>query len=97
MRASACPSADCGPCPGARETSEEDRATTTPLAMARTIAPETRIMTPYRAVSRSRTVRQGSRERRGGRVVGTCLIASHGLRTPTRSRLQDAWPDLTTT
>jgi ABC-2 type transport system ATP-binding protein len=35
-------------------------------------------MTPYRAVSRSRTVRRGSRERRGGRFVSTFLIASRG-------------------
>src|SRR5215469_2570489 len=101
MRASARDSGDCGGrWPGDRTASAEDRATTTPLAMPSTIAPETRIMTPYRTVSRSRTVRRGSRERRGGRVVGTFLIASHGRRRPAllprRSHLQDAWPDLTT-
>src|SRR5215470_17804464 len=46
--------------------------------MASTTAPENRNMTPYVAVSRRRTVRRGSRERRGGRVVGTFLIASRG-------------------
>jgi len=94
MRASARDSADCGgPGPGDWATSLEDRATTTPLAMPSTIAPETRIMTPYMAVNRRRTVRRGNTERRG-RCADTFVIASRG-RYPRPSPIQDARSDLT--
>src|SRR5260370_42351823 len=55
--------------------------------MASTTAPENRNMTPDVAVRRSRTVRRGNRERRGGRVVVPFLIASVGYR-----RLAWTWP-----
>ena len=55
---------------------DAERATATPLAIASSTAPETKNKIPYRAVSRTRTVRPGSRSlvgRTGRRWARICL------------------------